>query len=464
MIKKINFKKGVNMSGPKYAVVTVGAGAAGLAGLLAVGVVAAAAIAAIDAIAQERERELAELKREQENLKRNLKENLKQLDNSLSEMKRIKNKISNLTKEFNSDFFIEQISEKLSFFIQQIISFDRTINIDKNELLKKIEQCKELLNQIHSEDIQQYEYKLEQWFLEQKEKRIQSDMEHFEKHEQKGYIDITFSKEENLDTYQLIAEDIEKTLLSTEFLQSDRKDFKGILNKIYELMNNNKISFNEKKEELEKLSLSYKSAKQFRYKRALEFQEFYCEYCTLTELLNYKAKEEIQFPSLESIKKEIAKLKEKISERNHLQYIAQSVDEVMEDMGLNIIDSEILIEKDSYSEHNIYQFENDGALNVYMSENGSVMMEVAITGKGKELNETEKQNAVAKMISFCSKYPEIRTKLEAKGLVFQKINNLPPIEAFAKKQDIQEIEKKSLEKATISKIRRMKNGKLHKSM
>lgn len=449
------------MSGPKYAVVTVGTG---VAGLLAVGIVAAAAISAIDAIAQERERELEALKKEQEKLRRTLKENLKQLDNSLYEIKKTKDKISNLTKEFNADSFIEQMAEKLSFFIQQIISFDRNINVDKNELLKKIEKCKELSKQIHSEYNQQYEHKLGQWVSEQKEKRIQSDMEHFKKHEQKEYVDITFLKEENLDTYQLIIEDIERTLLSTEFLENDKKDFKGILNKMYDLMNNSKIVLHEKKEELEKLSLSYKSAKQFRHKRALEFQELYCEYCTLAELLNYKAKEEIQFPSLESIKKEIIQLKEKVSERNHLQYIAQSVDEVMEDMGLNIIDSEILIEKESYSEHNIYQFDDDGALNVYMSENGSVMMEVAVAGKGKELNEVEKQNAVAKMVSFCSKYPEIKTKLEAKGLVFQEVNNLPPIEAFAKKQDIQEIEKKASEKATISKIRRMKNGNLHKSM
>lgn len=448
------------MSGPKYGIVTIG-----VAGLFGIGIVAAVAAAtAIDAIAEERKKELERLRKEQENLKRNLKENFKQLDNFLSEMKETKKEISDYIKQFESDSFINAMLEKLSFLIQQTTSFDRNIHLDKNELERKIEDCKQLTQQINLTYNQKFKYKLGEWVSDQKEKKVLLGMEQFEKHDQKQYMDITFFEKENLKQYELTAEDIETTLLSTEFLESDKKDFKKILNKLYELMNNHKISFDEKKEELEKLSLSYKSAKQFRHKKALEFEETYSEYCIVSELLGYTAKEEIQFLSLENLTKELANLKKKICERNHLQYIAQSVDEVMENMGLNIIGSEVLLEKDSYSEHNIYQFESDGALNVYLSENGSVMMEVAVAGKGKELNEAEKSNAVSKMISFCSKYPEIKSKLEAKGIVFEQVNDLPPIEAFAKKQDIQDLQKKNLEKQTISKIRRIKNGNLHQNM
>ncbi len=122
-----------------------------------------------------------------------------------------------------------------------------------------------------------------------------------------------------------------------------------------------------------------------------------------------------------------------MNKKDELDYLRQSIDEIMEEIGCDAISSFALSDKNSGMEQETYGFGQDSAINVFTSENGSVMFEVVGTADNpKEPDAYEKQRLVREMERFCSSYEIIRQKLRQRGITINNEAKFPPHEQFAK--------------------------------
>lgn len=231
-----------------------------------------------------------------------------------------------------------------------------------------------------------------------------------------------------------------------------------------DILNNNNYDEAFKAKEIELLYKELKERRKSYENQILEckkffykYQERYSYYKSLCNELN----KEVKLKSLDKpyyAKEELVNLEEQIKilteekiQCEHYKYIVKTIDEVMEEMGYNIIASDIVERKNRKIVDGIYNIDDDTAINVYTSNNGTVMFEVTgISNKKQELSSTERIKLKEKMEDFCEDFMIIREKLKEKGVVFAKENLREPSEKYAKLRVVDK-EKYNLEKRKIDK-------------
>lgn len=144
------------------------------------------------------------------------------------------------------------------------------------------------------------------------------------------------------------------------------------------------------------------------------------------------------FKNIDELQEELAKLDLILSNNDKLNYISQTIKEVMQSNGVDIIRNDILDESNSKILKGYYEFDSESIISVTQSLEGGVVMEIGLSGtnnesdNGSNLTYLQKEKAVAKMIDFCKLYPNLVQQLDAKGVVFKNINEMPPDASFAK--------------------------------
>lgn len=187
----------------------------------------------------------------------------------------------------------------------------------------------------------------------------------------------------------------------------------------------NKVKYNKQIQDLEKLQY--------------EYSELYIEYSILCERLNLENKYSKNFNFLKikegisEIKKDVDGLRNMVAEVEDYGYIVNSINEVMEELGYDIISSEVVELTRRTVIDNIYSFEDNKAINVYTSNNGTIMFEVSgINNSKKEISSLDRLKIKESMDRFCDKYEVIKEKLKKKGVVLTKENLRPADEKYAK--------------------------------
>ena len=136
---------------------------------------------------------------------------------------------------------------------------------------------------------------------------------------------------------------------------------------------------------------------------------------------------EASIQSVEKLNVEIKRLQKLIEEKTQIEYITQSVDEVMKDLGYDVIATDFLTTPQKKSIHHIYEFEQGNVINVYTSDNGSLMFEVSGVKENDEpMTDLEKLKVKESMESFCTKYPEIKGRLRERGIQMNNEDLKPP--------------------------------------
>lgn len=266
------------------------------------------------------------------------------------------------------------------------------------------------------------------------------------------------NKKEEFFTNKRKLQNIISEFIHNEFLEDKEMILK--CNKRYQDILSNK-SYDEEFKAKE-LGLLYKELKEKRKiyeskiskcKRSFyEYQEKYTYYLSLCNELN----REVEIKSLDKLcytKEKLVKLEEQIKilteekrQCEHYKYIVKTIDEVMEEMGYNIIASDIVERKNRKIVDSIYKIDDDSAINVYTSNNGTIMFEVTgISNEKQELTSTERVKLKENMEDFCDDFMVIRERLKAKGVVFAKENLREPSEKYAKLRVIDK-EKYNVEK------------------
>jgi hypothetical protein len=103
------------------------------------------------------------------------------------------------------------------------------------------------------------------------------------------------------------------------------------------------------------------------------------------------------------------------------EYIAACLDEVMIEMGYDLLGGRTVVKKTGKKFKNeLYSFDNDVVLNVAYSSDGVISMEVGKADKSDRVPTSyEAEKLVEEMQEFCADFVEIENKLKTRGVLIK---------------------------------------------
>lgn len=129
------------------------------------------------------------------------------------------------------------------------------------------------------------------------------------------------------------------------------------------------------------------------------------------------------------LKQEIEAMEMIVIKQHEQQYISECVDQVMADMGYDLIGTRDVKKRNGKQFHNeLYAFDEGTAVNVTYSSDGQIAMELGGLSREDRLPTTEETQVLTEdMESFCGEFAEFEKRLRAKGIVLSnRIAMSPP--------------------------------------
>ena len=152
---------------------------------------------------------------------------------------------------------------------------------------------------------------------------------------------------------------------------------------------------------------------------------------------------EIAPATIEKIKSEINRLREKIDSDAEKFYISSCIDEVMAEMGYNVLGSREVTKKSGrHFKSEIFSYSDGTAVNVTASDSGQIVMELCgLDEVDRTPNFAESEKLCQDMENFCEDFTEIERRLAEKGVVLrQRIQKLPPNAEYAQILNVNDYE------------------------
>ena len=419
----------------------------------------------------ERQRQLEEERRRlEEERKRNELNN--QIQKLQEELKRLRGNITYIADEGDQMVQIHQIKESFSYYqiqeetkrlltnIEQFpLDYDKQNISNMEHYLKQLQPFidtmrKEidvaitpLMEKLHQDVQMQEEYKQRQQFLD--------NAATLSRTQQKNYTIPKMFKEKQKEKRN-INHILQEALQELEpYIQHPSFPFVGEIQNLYDSIRAiaaHPTYDDEYKEAQIKLRLNTFFANKKKYdeiyerlwKEKEEYGKLLVHYQTLCQLLNIPENEEFFHPEdmmlpevKERLKAEIARLDQKHAEQQEINYIVNSVHEVMQSLGYEILATDYMVRKKQNVHHHIYELGFEQAVNVFISDNGSILFEVSGVSNGpKELSSLEKLKVKEAMEAFCTKYEEIKEGLKQKGIHLCNENLSPADERYVRNIDI----------------------------
>lgn len=137
---------------------------------------------------------------------------------------------------------------------------------------------------------------------------------------------------------------------------------------------------------------------------------------------------------IEFIDAEIKRIEQKLIRQREQKYIHDSVDEVLSDMGYELIGSrEVRKKSGKHFRNELYTFNEGTAVNVTFSSDGQISMELGGLAREDRIpSEEESKMLIKDMESFCSEFSEFEKRMLAKGIVVgNRIALSPPTADYA---------------------------------
>lgn len=169
--------------------------------------------------------------------------------------------------------------------------------------------------------------------------------------------------------------------------------------------------------------------------------------------------------NLLKLQEEITRLDQIVICQKEQEYISQTVDEVMVEMGYELVGERSVTKRSGKKFRNgLYALEAGTAVNVTFSDNGQISMELgALDTTDRTPTEAEATELADDMRAFCDDYAKLERKLAEKGITTRSISILPPAVEYAQVFNTSDYElKRPLE--TYKKEKRKSNaGKQRRS-
>lgn len=162
----------------------------------------------------------------------------------------------------------------------------------------------------------------------------------------------------------------------------------------------------------------------------------------LEEIHDYAFFQNFKNITVSRIKKEYEKERLQLQQRfieeqlyqKEQTYIADTIDEVMEEMGYDLIGSREVTKKSGKRfRDELYTFSEGTAVNIRYDNQGKIAIELGgIDSTDRLPSSSEVSRLKGEMVEFCDKFTEFEKKLAAKGVVCKnRVSHLPPKAEYA---------------------------------
>ena len=152
---------------------------------------------------------------------------------------------------------------------------------------------------------------------------------------------------------------------------------------------------------------------------------------------------EISSTTIQKMRDEITRLRAKIARDDEKAYISKCLDEVMSDMGYDVIGHrEVTKRNGRHFKNELFSYEDGTAVNVTLSDDGHIAMELCGLDDTDRLPEADESEKLCEhMESFCEDFGEIERRLAEKGVMLRKrIQRLPPSVEYAQILNVSDYE------------------------
>lgn len=197
----------------------------------------------------------------------------------------------------------------------------------------------------------------------------------------------------------------------------------------------------------------------------VEFEELETKYNVLCSQLHITPKKfTISESGIAELKAEIAEYENELLEDSEQEYIADAIDEAMEEMGYTLIGHREVTKKSGKRFHDeLYTFSEGTAVNIRYDSQGKIAMELGGVDSTDRLpSQSEDVKLEDEMVTFCEKFTELEKRLVQRGIVCKnRISHLPPKAEYAQIINTSDYDMKT-EVETIKTERRTTRGESKK--
>jgi len=172
------------------------------------------------------------------------------------------------------------------------------------------------------------------------------------------------------------------------------------------------------------------------YKKfGLEFTELEAEYKCLCSQVNIEPKQFLlSEDGYKALKKNVELLEAEMFQNIEQEYIADCIDEVMEDMGYILIGNREVVKKSGKRfRDELYTFSEGTAVNIRYDSKGQIAIELGGIDEVDRLpSQGEVDRLTDEMVTFCDKFSEFEERLSQKGILCKnRISHLPAQPEYA---------------------------------
>ena len=164
-------------------------------------------------------------------------------------------------------------------------------------------------------------------------------------------------------------------------------------------------------------------------------KELLAQYNVVCDLANEEKKTfDITQTTASKIRAEIARLQAKIADNDEQSYIHRCIDEVMTEMGYDVIGMRDVTKRSGkHFTNKLFSYADGTAVNVTMTDDGQIAMELCGLDDSDRLPDASEAETLCKqMNSFCDDFSDFERRLAEKGIVLsQRIKRLPPDAEYA---------------------------------
>ena len=186
---------------------------------------------------------------------------------------------------------------------------------------------------------------------------------------------------------------------------------------------------------LEPLKKRCVSNAKFRKTNAERYRNTYVRYLALCRQLE-ESEEVFEFTEegLAALERAVSNYEQKVQRNAEQEYISRSVDEVLREMGYEVIGHRTVQKKSGKSfKSKLLTYDDGTVVNVTEASTGQITMEIGGMDDSDRLPDANERVALRKtMEAFCKDFKEIEHRLSERGVILDsRLSMAPPEEAYA---------------------------------
>ncbi|WP_054637589.1 hypothetical protein [Thalassobacillus sp. C254] len=365
---------------------------------------------------QERQRRLEEERRKLE-----LQRHIQALH---TQFQQVKEKVAHYGKDIltsasqynlQDSYSVQLLEDKKQHLQEQLAGFTKTYNenqISSMESYRKdlkflLEEVSKEFQKDRLEKIKNVEKEITSAQSHEKQEAFLQESENLSVNEKKNYAIPEVKRKEKPQEYEVDLEEVVDQVKEelAPYLETSQLPFHSEVYSLYQsilsIYKNESFDSGYKKSQID-MRMSTFFTMQPKYdermsrfqKQVQEYDDVYLHYQSLCKVLEKEESSAYSFDGVwdkDALQQEVIMLERELADKQQAQYISESVEEVMGSLGYDIVANDYMVRTKQTVHHNIYELGINTGVNVFVSDQGSVLFEVSgVSEQEKDLTSNER--------------------------------------------------------------------------